>query len=64
MSAYRDIEGVVKRVDAGMIVFRVGCEDHDITIPRAVLQNPDAVHEHDNWISVSRRYLRKLEREE
>jgi hypothetical protein len=64
MSGYRDIEGVVKRVDARGILFRIGCEIEDVEIPHAALEHPESIAFGDNWISVSRTFLKKLERPE
>lgn len=56
---FQDIEGVVKRVDLDSLVFRIGHETEDVTIPRACVENFDQVEFGDNFITVSRNFLKR-----
>jgi len=61
---FTEIEGVVRSKGAKSLSFRETNEDHDICIPLSQLENADAVSEGDNYISVSKRFLKKLEEED
>ena len=60
---YEEIEGVVKRIDDKCLWFREGSAPHDISIPLSVIENADSVSEGDNYISVKKWFLKKLDEE-
>ena len=61
---YEEIEGVVRRIGERSLWFRESDGTADICIPLSQLENADAVSEGDNYISVSKRFLKKLEEED
>lgn len=60
---YEEIEGVVKNIGERSLFFREGSAPHDICIPLSMIENADPVSEGDNYISVSRWFLKTLEKE-
>jgi hypothetical protein len=60
---FEEIEGVVKRIDEKSLFFRESNAGHDICIPLSQVENADDVEEHQNYISVSKWFLNKLDDE-
>jgi len=61
--SYREIEGVVRRIGDKALWFRPSDATKDVSIPLSAIDTPDAVSEGDNFVRVSKSFLRKLERE-
>ena len=60
---FEEIEGVVRRIDEKSLWFRESDGAHEINIPLSQIENPDAVSVGDNFLSVTRWILRKLDEE-
>jgi len=52
-----------RRIDAKSLFFRESNAPHDICIPLSQVENLDQVSEGDNYISVSKWFLKKLDEE-
>lgn len=60
---FEEIEGVVKRIGDKALWFRESDATHDICIPLSQLENRGAVSEGDNFLSVTKWILNRLEEE-
>jgi hypothetical protein len=60
---FEEIEGVVRRITDRALFFRESDGTEDLCIPLSQIENPDAVSEGDNFLSVSTWVLRKLAEE-
>ncbi len=60
---FEEIEGVVRRIDEKCLWFREFDGAHEIPIPLSQIENADAVSVGDNFISVKKWFLKKLDDE-